>query len=131
MRLQQATFFGLLLLRTFASCSDSPALGASVADVSPPPGAKIKPVSEQFWGQTVTDDYRYMERLDEPTLEWMRGQGAFTRSILDSIRPLVSLRREVESLTAGIDLIQSYSFAGGRAFFEERVPGSTDFVQGR
>jgi hypothetical protein len=78
MRLQQAAFFGLLLLRIFASCSDPPALGASIADVPRPPGAKIKSVSENFWGQTVTDDYRYMERLDEPTLEWMRGQGAFT-----------------------------------------------------
>jgi len=128
MRLQQGTFLGLLLLRTFTGCSDSPALGATVADVSRPPGAKIKPVAEEFWGQTVTDDYRYMERLDEPTLEWMRGQGAFTRSILDRIRPLASLRREVESTTAGIDLIQSYSFSGGRTFFEERAPGGTDFV---
>jgi prolyl oligopeptidase len=128
MRLQQAGLFGLLLLRVLAGWADSPAAGALVAGMSRPPTAKIKPVVEELWGQTVTDDYRYMERLDEPTLEWMRVQGKFTRSILDSIQPLASLRHEVENLTAGIDLIQSFSFSGRRAFFEERVPGSTDFV---
>jgi hypothetical protein len=56
MRLQLAALFGLLLLRVVAGWADSPATGALVAGMSRPAPAKIEPVVEELWGQTVTDD---------------------------------------------------------------------------
>jgi len=33
---------------------------------SKPPVAKVQPVTETFFGTPVTDNYRYMEKLQDP-----------------------------------------------------------------
>jgi prolyl oligopeptidase len=111
------------------------AAGAAAGDaVSPPPAsiprpaaAPIRPVTETLWGRKVTDNYRYMEKLDASTIDWMKAQGAYTRSVLDSIAPLDELRHEVAAFSGSIGLVQGYVEYGGRAFFEERAPGSDNF----
>jgi hypothetical protein len=51
-----------------------------------PPVATQRPVTETFFGTTLSDPYRNMETSgDAETLAWMRAQAAFTRSILDAI----------------------------------------------
>jgi prolyl oligopeptidase len=92
-----------------------------------PPAAPVKPVTETLWGQKVTDDYRYMEALDPATIDWMKAQGAYTRSVLDGIKPLANLKAEVAKFSASFGLVQSYVRFGGRAFYEERAPGSDNF----
>jgi len=54
-----------------------------------PPDAPVKPVTEMLWGRKVTDNYRYMEALDPATLDWMKVQGAHTRSVLDAMDQVV------------------------------------------
>ena len=49
------------------------------------------PVTETLWGKPITDNYRYMEALDPTTVDWMKAQGAYTRTVLDAIRPLPAL----------------------------------------
>ncbi len=92
-----------------------------------PPAALVKPVTETLWGRNVTDNYRYMESLDPSTIAWMKAQGAYTRSILDSIKPLAQLKIDVAKFSASFGLIQGYALFGGRAFYEERAPGSDNF----
>src|SRR6202040_1629617 len=64
----------------------------SAAKPAPPP---VKPVTETLWGKKVTDNYRYMEALDASTLDWMKAEGHYTRSVLDSIKPLADLKPRV------------------------------------
>jgi prolyl oligopeptidase len=107
-----------------------PATGAEDAPVSPrmkPPAAVVKPVTETLWGRQVTDNYRYMEALDPSTIAWMKAQGRYTRSVLDAIPPLTELGTEVARFSASFGLIQGYVRYGGRAFYEERAPGSDNF----
>src|ERR1700692_1175359 len=85
------------------------------------------PVTETFWGRKVTDNYRYMEALDPATIEWMKTQGDYTRSVLDGIKPLANLKAEVAKFSASFGLVQGYVRFGGRAFYEERAPGSDNF----
>lgn len=92
-----------------------------------PPAAPVKPVTETLWGRKLTDDYRYMEKLDPSTVAWMKAQGAYTRSVLDSIAPLDALKRKVAAFSASFGLVQGYVEFGGRAFYEERAPGSDNF----
>ena len=94
---------------------------------SVPPAAPVKPVTEMLWGRQVTDNYRYMEALDPSTIGWMKQQGAYTRATLDAIKPLADLQYDVASFTASFGLIQGYASYGGRAFYEERAPGSDNF----
>ena len=105
--------------------------GAGAADAPGatrlPPPAPIRPVTETFWGRKVTDNYRYMEALGPETIEWMKAQGAYTRSVLDRIKPLANLQADVAKFSASFGLVQGYVRFGGRAFYEERAPGSDNF----
>ena len=93
----------------------------------PPGPAPIRPVTETLWGKSVTDNYRYMEAMGPETQAWMKAEGGYTRAVLDSIKPLAALQARVERFTASFGLIQHYQMFGGRAFYEERAPGSDNF----
>jgi prolyl oligopeptidase len=109
------------------AATDNAAAPAGQVKKPPPPAAPIKPVTETLWGRKVTDNYRYMEALDPSTLAWMKAQGAYTRSVLDSIQPLARLKAEVATFSSSFGLVQGYVMFGGRAFYEERAPGSDNF----
>jgi prolyl oligopeptidase len=114
----------LLSSLAWAASADPITSGGSVTK---PLTADIKPVTEELWGRKVTDNYRYMEALDAPTIAWMKAQGVYTRSVLDGIEPLARLKADVAKFSASFGLIQGYALLGGRAFYEERAPGSDNF----
>ena len=117
-----AAIAALLLISTAALAAE-----ADNATAAKPAPAPIKPVTETLWGKKVTDNYRYMEALEPATLDWMKAQGRYTRSVLDSIRPLAALKTDVAKFTASFGLVQGYANFGGRAFYEQRAPGSDNF----
>ncbi|HWU25103.1 MAG TPA: prolyl oligopeptidase family serine peptidase [Rhizomicrobium sp.] len=92
-----------------------------------PATAPVKPVTETLWGRKVTDNYRYMETLDPATIAWMKAQGAYTQAILASIKPRAALERKIAAFTGSFGFVQGYVLYGGRAFYEERAPGSDNF----
>ena len=94
---------------------------------SRPAPAPVKPVTETLWGKQVTDNYRYMEALDPSTIAWMKAQGAYTRSILDAIPPRAALEAKIATFTGSFGFTRGYVNYGGRAFYEERTPGSDNF----
>src|SRR6185503_8847660 len=108
-----------------AAAADDPL--APLSRPSRPAAAPLKPVTETLWGKQVTDNYRYMEALDAQTLAWMRAQGAYTRSVLDAIPRRAELAAKVAAFTGSFGFTQSYARYGGRAFYEERTPGSDNF----
>jgi prolyl oligopeptidase len=108
---------------TGAQPAQTPASGPATKPASAP----VKPVTETLWGRKVTDNYRYMEKLEPSTLDWMKSQGRYTRAVLDSIRPIAKLKEDVAKFTASFGLVQGYARYGNRAFYEERVPGSDNF----
>lgn len=118
----------LAAIAAAALLSTSMVLAASGdAAATKPAPAPVKPVTETLWGKKVTDNYRYMEALDPATLDWMKAQGHYTRTVLDSIKPLADLKTRVANFTASFGLLQNYASFGGRAFYEERAPGSDNF----
>ena len=96
------------------------------ANIKPAP-APVVPVVESLFGRQITDNYRYMEALDPATIGWMKSQGAYTRSLLDSIKPLGQLKQDTAKFSASFGLIQGYVHFGTRGFYEERAPGSDNF----
>lgn len=97
------------------------------ASLAKPPAAPAQPVTDVLWGRRVSDDFRYMESLQPSTLDWMKAQGAYTRSVLDSIKPLAALERRVAQFSSSFGLVQGYANYGGRSIYEERAPGADDF----
>jgi prolyl oligopeptidase len=118
----------IALLASCAAAESSPVdqLGPLGAPVQPAP-APMKPVTETLWGKRVTDNYRYMEALEPSTLEWIKAQGAYTRSILDAIPNRAALEAKIAAFTGSIGFAQGYVTYGGRSFYTERFPGSDNF----
>jgi len=53
---------------------------------SRPPVALVRPVTENFYGTKFTDDYRYMENLEDPEVRsWFKSQNEYARAVLDSL----------------------------------------------
>src|ERR1700722_15087790 len=113
------------------SCADAASMTRDpLAPIGAPPRpapAPVEPVTETFWGRHVTDNYRYMEALDPSTIGWMKAEGGYTRSILDAIRPRAALEAKIAAFTGSFGFTQGYVNHGGRAFYEERMPGSDNF----
>jgi len=107
---------------------------APLADQLAPLGAPTqpaplpaKPVTEIFFGAKITDNYRYFETLGPETLDWMKAQGAYTRSVLDSIPGRADLGKRVGAFTGSFGFIKNYAEYGGRAFYQERAPGADSY----
>jgi prolyl oligopeptidase len=115
--------------RIFAAALASAATVSLAYAAAPvkPPAAKVEPVSDTLFGHKVVDNYRYMEALGPDTISWMKAQGAYTRSVLDAIKPRAALEDRVSKFTASFGLITGFVSYGGRDFYEERAPGSDNY----
>ncbi|HJR12738.1 MAG TPA: prolyl oligopeptidase family serine peptidase [Rhodanobacteraceae bacterium] len=116
-----------LVATSAASASNAGDPLAPIGTGSPPATAPVKPVTETLWGVKVTDNYRYMEKLDPATIAWMKSEGAYTRKVLDAISPLAALQKRVSAFTGSFGFVQGFVSYGGRDFYEERAPGSDDY----
>lgn len=120
-----AAFMLAAVAMAAAGTSGDP-LAPTGAPAQPKP-APIEPVTETLFGQKVTDNYRYMEKLGPETISWMKAEGAPTRSLMNAIAAHAALGKRVAAFTGSFGFIQGYASYGGRAFYEERVPGSDNF----
>jgi prolyl oligopeptidase len=63
-----------------------PLFAAAGSASSGPPVARVEPVTEEFFGETIVDPYRWMENPKDPDWEpFMRGQAAYAHQVLDAI----------------------------------------------
>ncbi len=51
-----------------------------------PPLAQVKPVEDEYFGTKISDPYRYMENLQDSSVQkWFKAQADYSRKILNSI----------------------------------------------
>jgi prolyl oligopeptidase len=104
---------------------------ASVALAAPlqrPAAPPVVPVVENYFGTSVTDNYRYMEQPDDPIFgPWIRAEGRYARDVFASIAERAALQKRLAALVGGFGLANSYQEQGGRSFWLERQPGSDNF----
>jgi prolyl oligopeptidase len=82
-----------------------------------PPVAPVRPVSDEFYGSTVTDNYRYMEDLKSPEVQaWIKGQADYASSVLNKLPGRDALLARLKELDSGTP----YSVSG----FIRRVDGT-------
>lgn len=66
---------------------------------SKPPVAPVKEKIDEYWGQKVSDPYRYMENLDDPKVkQWMKEQAEYTQNILSKIQGRDALFQRIKEL---------------------------------
>lgn len=66
-----------------------------------PPVAPVGPVTDDYYGAKVVDDYRYMEELkDREVQKWMKAQADYTRETLDALPVYPALLKRIAELDA-------------------------------
>lgn len=87
-----------------------------------------KPVTDTYFGITITDPYRYMENLDDTAVtNWMKAEGRYTRALFASVPQRAALLKEVAASSGSFDFVNTIQLGGSRTFYEERTPGSDNF----
>src|ERR1700734_593847 len=96
----RALWFAARLLTIACLLMSSRFAGAT----EPPPMAPVRPVTDTYYGTEVTDNYRYLENLDDPAVQaWMKSQAQFTETVLASLPGRQALLKRIhESLNADL-----------------------------
>ena len=96
----------------------------SAAEPSAVPETEKKPVTDTYHGIKVVDDYRWLEKADDPKVkEWTEAQNKYSRAILDQSPALEPLRKRLKQLLG--DPSPTYfdlQYRGGKFFVMKRQP---------
>jgi prolyl oligopeptidase len=94
------------------------------ADATAPPVAPVRPVTDEYFGVKVVDQYRYMEDLQNPEVSaWFKGQNEVTRTVLSRISGRDALLARIKTLdeAASERIIDVRRLPGDRYFFQKRL----------
>ena len=116
-------FFGSACVFAQSVNSAQPAISAAVTPPAPPI-AMVKIVSDEYFGTTVADPYRYMEDLKNPEVQaWFKGQNDYTRAVLAQIPGRAALLARIKELDESQPaIVRSLSvLPGNRIFYTKRL----------
>ncbi len=96
--------------------------------IPPAPVARIALVRDTYFGETLSDPYRWMENDKDPQwLPFLKGQNAHARAVLDRIPRRAALLKRIEQLSGDTAVTRDVQRAGARLFFEQRPVGADNF----
>src|ERR1700722_7564665 len=96
--------------------------------IPPAPIARIEPVEDTYFGETLIDPYRWMENdKDRDWLPFLKGQNDHTRAVLDRIPGRGALLERIQQLSGDAVTTRSVQRAGDKLFFEQRPLGADNF----
>src|SRR4051794_33118213 len=88
-----------------------------------PPLAPVKPVTDDYHGITVSDRYRYMEKLDDPAVQtWFKGQDNYTRSVLARIPGRDRLLARIKELDQTVPQVGARRLPGDIYLVSKQMP---------
>jgi len=103
-------------------------MGAAASAIPPAPVARVAVVKDTYFGETLSDPYRWMENSQDPEwLPFLRGQDAHARAVLDGIPGRAALLQRIEQLSGDTAVTRRVQRAGARLFFEQRPVGADNF----
>jgi prolyl oligopeptidase len=110
--------FGIALLSAIAATSPLNAQSA-------PPPTDRQDVTETFYGQTVTDPYRWLENWHEPKVaQWMKAQDDYTRVTLSRIPGREKFLARVKALDLSSSRVRGAQVWGGKLFYLKADAGA-------
>jgi prolyl oligopeptidase len=91
---------------------------------SGPPLAPVRPVVETYFGQSVTDRYRWMEAEGPEWQDYVRAEGDYTKAVLAKIPGRDKLAAEIAQNTGALALVQQVQTGGSKIFVQRRPAGA-------
>ena len=111
-----------------------PLLALSLAAASPParavvpshpPVARTAPVTDDYFGQHITDPYRWMESEPQPAFnDYLHGQNDFARATLARIPGRDALANDIAAVSGLAARARTVELAHGRIFYLKREAGA-------
>ena len=97
---------------------------AQTPSVPAPPTTPRRPVTDEYHGVKVVDEYRWLENWDDPEVkQWGAAQNARTHAFLDGLPSRQSIKERLKQLVAGGSAsYYSLQFRGGRLFAMKYQP---------
>ncbi|HKC16083.1 MAG TPA: prolyl oligopeptidase family serine peptidase [Steroidobacteraceae bacterium] len=90
-----------------------------------PPVTAVKPITDTYFGTPFTDNYRYLENLQDPLVQgWMRAQAGYTRAVLDKLPSRGALLERIHALANADTQRGGFILRGQRYFYELVEPGA-------
>ena len=90
--------------------------------------ARVAVVKDTYFGETLSDPYRWMENDKDPDwLPFLKGQNAHARAVLDTIPGRAALLTRLQQLSGDTAVTRRVERAGGKLFFEQRPVGADNF----
>lgn len=120
---------GPILIGALTIAGLSPALRAQYSALpAKPPAAPVRPVTDDYYGTKVTDNYRYMENLKDPEVQaWMRAQNAYTRAVLASIPGREKLLARIRELDQTVPSVGALRLPGDFYLIQKLLPRENTF----
>src|SRR5271156_197012 len=74
---------------------------AQAPPIPAPPATPKRPVDDTYYGVRVTDDYRWLENWDDPSVkEWNAAENARSREYLDHLPARAAVKERLHELVA-------------------------------
>lgn len=113
--------FSLTLLQRNLWAATSPS-------VPPPPVARIDVAHDTYFGETLSDPYRWMENDKDPEwLPFLKGQNDHARAVLDALPTRASLLKRIQQLSGDTVSTSRVQRAASLTFFSQRPLGADNF----
>lgn len=127
---------GALATALFRGAAGGPAGGHDAAGsvpgeaaVPPAPVARVETVQDSYFGETLTDPYRWMENdKDRDWLLFLKGQNLHARGVLDALPARAALLNRIQQLSADTTLTSRVQRAGGLTFIQQRPSGADNYL---
>jgi prolyl oligopeptidase len=98
---------------------------SQVSGQTGPPPAERQEVTETFFGQSVTDPYRWLENWhDVKIAQWLKAQDNYTRATLTSISGREKFLARVKALDMASTGVRSAQVWGGKTFYLKADAGA-------
>ena len=97
---------------------------AQAPSIPAPPSTPKRPVSDEYFGVRVTDDYQWLENWDDPEVkQWSAAQNARTRQYLDHLPARPAIKGRFQQLRgSGSVVYDNLQFRGGVLFAVKYQP---------
>jgi prolyl oligopeptidase len=114
--------------RDAAAAAAAGTAAAAAGGIPPAPVARVAAVTDNYFGETLRDPYRWMENDQDPDwLPFLKGQNAHTRAVLERIPGRDKLLARIQQLSGDTTLTRRVERAGGRLFIEQRPAGADNY----
>jgi prolyl oligopeptidase len=101
---------------------------ATAAASASAPIARIEVVKDTYFGETVSDPYRWMENAKDPDwLPYLKAQNAHTRAIIDALPDRAALLKRIQQLSGDTVVTSRVQRAGAATFIQQRPLGADNF----